>query len=273
MTVSRTAQGVARARARMTRPATSEGDHAGEELLNRDLGAGLDAAPGPLFHHLAARTRFFDELTLGAVDAGIAQVVIVGAGYDCRALRFRRRGVRFFELDHPSTQHDKQERLARLGVGADDVTYVAIDLVDGDVANALAGAGQDAARPTLFSCEGLLLYLNVDVVERLFAGLRRRAETTATLAMSLAVRDRAFVDPVAAARRAAWQRRLRELGEPPRTRLRRAEWDALLTRCGWIPERAVDPHDLDPLAMPGGALLMTAVPVPVQHVQAVERVR
>ena len=61
---------------------------------------------------LAARTRFFDEQVLAALDRGIRQVVIAGAGYDDRALRFRSPGVRYFELDHPATQADKRRLLA-----------------------------------------------------------------------------------------------------------------------------------------------------------------
>ena len=122
MTPSLTAAGVARARALMSRPSTVAGDPESEARLNVDLGADPDAAPGPLFHHLAARTMFFDELTLAAATSGTSQVVIVGAGYDCRALRFRHAGVRYFELDHPATQRDKQARLARLGVDAADVS-------------------------------------------------------------------------------------------------------------------------------------------------------
>src|SRR3954451_5426825 len=41
-------------------------------------------------------------------------VIVPRAGYDCRALRFRTPGVRFFEVDHPATRHDKRARLARL---------------------------------------------------------------------------------------------------------------------------------------------------------------
>jgi O-methyltransferase involved in polyketide biosynthesis len=107
-------------------------------------------------------------------------------------------------------------------------------------------------------CEGLLLYLDVAVVARVLGGLRTRADRRAVLALSIAVRDR--TDPVAPARRAAWEERLRGLGEPARTRLRRAEWDALLGATGWVPARAVDPHEIDPQAAPGGALLMTAEP-------------
>jgi methyltransferase (TIGR00027 family) len=262
MTPSLTAQGVARARARMTRPSTTAGDPESEARLNLDLGADPDAAPGPLFHHLTARTAFFDALALGAAESGTTQIVIVGAGYDCRALRFRQLGVRFFELDHPATQHDKQDRLGRLGIAASDVAHVAIDLTTGDVAAALAEAGHDAAQRTLFTCEGLLLYLDVDTIARVFRGLRSRAEGRATLALSIAVRDRTFANARATARRAAFDARLRQIGEPPRTRLRRSEWDALLAKTGWAVVSAVDPHEIDVEASPGGALLVTAEPAP-----------
>ncbi len=260
MTPSLTAQGVARARARMSRPSTRAGDPESEARLNVDLGADPDAAPGPLFHHLAARTAFFDALALGAAENGTSQIVIVGAGNDCRALRFREPGVRYFELDHPATQLDKQQRLARLGGDAADVAYVAIDLTTGDVDGALAAAGHDASQPTLFTCEGLVLYLDVDTIERVFRALRKRVETRATLALSIAVSDRAFADPRAAARRAAFDDRPRQIGEPPRTRLRRSEWDALLAKTGWAAVGAVDPHELDSEVSPGGALLLTAEP-------------
>jgi methyltransferase (TIGR00027 family) len=262
MTPSLTAAGVARARARMTRPSTHGGDPESEARLNVDLGADPDSPPGPLFHHLAARTAFFDTLVLGASENGISQIVTVGAGYDCRALRFRQPGVRFFELDHPATQHDKRQRLGRLGIAAGDVAYVAIDLITGDVAAALGAAGHDAAQPTLFTCEGLLLYLDVDTIERVFRSLRGRVDARATLAASIAVNDRALANARAAARRAAFDDRLRQIGEPPRTRLRRSEWDALLAKTGWAVVGAVDPHELDAEAAPGGALLLTAEPAP-----------
>ena len=77
------------------------------------------AAPAAGFGpSLAARTRFFDERVLEAISDGIGQVVILGAGYDDRALRFRSPGVRFFELDHPATQADKARRLRVIKAGA-----------------------------------------------------------------------------------------------------------------------------------------------------------
>ena len=37
------------------------------------------------FAHVAARTCFFDDHVLRALDDGVSQVVVIGAGYDSRA--------------------------------------------------------------------------------------------------------------------------------------------------------------------------------------------
>ena len=121
------------------------------------------------------RTRFFDGQVLAAISAGIPQVVICGAGYDDRALRFRSPGVRFFELDHPATQADKARRLRDMGADLRGVALAAADFRDDDVAAVLAAAGHDASQPTLFLCEGLLIYLDAPVITRLLAGLCSRA--------------------------------------------------------------------------------------------------
>src|SRR5438876_158858 len=44
----------------------------------------------PFFASLAARTLFFDREVASALDGGIRQVVIIGAGCDSRAWRFAR---------------------------------------------------------------------------------------------------------------------------------------------------------------------------------------
>jgi methyltransferase (TIGR00027 family) len=266
MPVSRTAQGVARARSMMSRPAPEGGDAAGEERLNADLASelartltpeGERAADAGMFHHLVARTRFFDGEVMDAIAAGVTQVVVVGAGYDGRALRFRAPGVTFFELDLPETQADKRARLARLGVACDDIHYVAIDLADGDVATRLADAGHDASRASLFTCEGLLLYLDRAVIERLFIGLRVQAMAESRLALSLALEDRSAT-PAAMLRRVAFRRRLVRIGEPPRTRLSRVAWESLLQGAGWSIQEEIEPRSLDPEAGLGSSLLVAA---------------
>src|SRR2546429_468606 len=49
-----------------------------------------------------ARTRFIDDALIYTLREGVGQVVILGAGFDCRAYRVR--GIdraRVFEVDHP----------------------------------------------------------------------------------------------------------------------------------------------------------------------------
>jgi hypothetical protein len=68
---------------------------------------------------LAARVLWHDAQVAKALDAGIRQVAVIGAGYDSRAWRFRRDGVRFFELDHGTTQQDKVRRAPGPGTPQD----------------------------------------------------------------------------------------------------------------------------------------------------------
>ena len=106
---SRTSQAVALTRADLVRPHSLEGDADAQRRLCQDM---RFRPPPWLQPSIAARTRFVDEQVAAAIAAGLRQVVICGAGYDDRALRFRTTGVRFFELDHPATQDDKARLLA-----------------------------------------------------------------------------------------------------------------------------------------------------------------
>jgi methyltransferase (TIGR00027 family) len=73
------------------------------------------------------RTHYIDAALKRAAAEGATQVVILGAGYDARALRFHTPGVRFFEVDHPATQADKRARLEQVGAVPDHVRYAPID--------------------------------------------------------------------------------------------------------------------------------------------------
>jgi methyltransferase (TIGR00027 family) len=125
MSISRTSQAVALTRARLERPHSPAGD----PLAQSRLCEGMRPAPiERLRPMLAARTRFFDEAVLAALAAGIRQVVICGAGYDDRALRFRTPQARFFELDQGPTQADKARRLRAMGTDLRGLTLATADL-------------------------------------------------------------------------------------------------------------------------------------------------
>jgi len=218
------------------------------------------AGPGRLGPSLIARTRFFDERVLAALSAGTAQVVILGAGYDDRALRFRSPGVRFFELDHPATQADKARRLRRLRgtePGSGGPTLAAADFRDHDVAGVLEASGHDIAKPTLFLCEGLLVYLDQATCVRLLSALRARAAAGSVLAASLATHreglDSGWVAAVANSRR----------GHPRESWLTILPAPAhleLLARAGWRVSDRADAAELGTGVEPGRSLLVTAQP-------------
>jgi methyltransferase (TIGR00027 family) len=208
---------------------------------------------------LAARTRFFDDQVLSSIASGITQVVIVGAGYDDRALRFRTRGVTFFEIDHPATQDDKARRLRAMQVGTEAVVLAAADFYCDDVCSALASAGHDGESASLFICEGVLVYLQQETIVKLLTSLRACAGGETTLAASLATHGQGVSSEKVLS--AANARRASGGVEPWRTILPADVHLELLARSGWQVERAIDAAELGEDVAEGRSLLVAARPL------------
>ncbi len=240
---SRTALSVAARRLALSRPSSPTGDPAAEDRLARRL---LDDAPAPTGlgapGWVEARTRFFDAEVVAALAAPVPQVVIAGAGYDGRALRFRSPGVRFFELDHPLTQRDKRERLAAVDARAEDVVFASADFVVDDVGEVLEAAGHLAGLPTLFLCEGVLRYLPEEAIRSLLHRLARRAAPGSALAVSITTREPGAETAGAREQRETREARLAAAGEAVLTVPPRATALGWLSAAGWtVPADAV--HD------------------------------
>lgn len=114
-----------------------------------------------------ARTCWIDEQLHRALRNGIMQVVILGAGYDCRAYRIP--GIdrtRVFELDHPSTLAVKTTCLkSLLGVIPGNVIFVEVDFDRQDFAELLLASGFDRTVSTFFIWEGVVHYLTAQAVD------------------------------------------------------------------------------------------------------------
>lgn len=126
--------------------------------------------PGPR-PSAVIRTRVIDDAVTAAMNHGAEQVVILGAGYDTRAYRLSRRGVRFFEVDHPDTQVVKRRRVGKLRAGA--ATFVGVDFASEDPGPALAAAGLDGGLRTLFLWEGVLSYLEPPAIDAMLRWMAR----------------------------------------------------------------------------------------------------
>ena len=207
------------------------------------------------FSFLAARTRFFDETVTAALNAGVTQVVIVGAGYDSRAWRLARPDVRFFEVDHPATQAEKRLR-APAGPGP---VFVGCDLVDGDVVLALTACGLDPGARTVFVVEGLTMYLSEASVRAVFTALARTSATGSRLAANFTVDGGGSVSPlsrtVASAKRAQWARG----GEPTHQWVRPDALNGFLAGCGWTVTETVLGPELAAHYLEGSVIPTTGV--------------
>ena len=127
---------------------------------------------------ILVRTRFIDEQLQAAIDGGLQQLVILGAGYDSRALRFGRLmdRVSIFELDHPATQQVKRQRMAAAGLSAPHrTTYIPCRFDKDDFTARLQSNGYDSRRKTFFIWEGVTYYLPAAEVDHTLHFISRQS--------------------------------------------------------------------------------------------------
>ena len=120
---------------------------------------------------IVMRSRFVDDELTVAIDRGVTQYVILGAGLDTSPYLpgHASRELRVFEIDHPDTQRLKIERLEQGGIDVPaNVRHVAVDFETQSLADALADAGFDTGQPAFFSWLGVSYYLQPRAVEDVF---------------------------------------------------------------------------------------------------------
>jgi methyltransferase (TIGR00027 family) len=136
---------------------------------------------------IVARARFVEDLLADQTDVGVGQYVILGAGLDTFAQRHPSVGsyLHVFEIDQPTTQAWKRQRLADLGYDIPDwLHFVPVDFEAGvSWRDQLVDSNFDSAEPALIASTGVSMYLTADAV----AATMRQAAALApgsTLAMS-----------------------------------------------------------------------------------------
>lgn len=136
-------------------------------LASVSLHRAYGAISAGMTYHVALRTLAIDEALRQALAAGAEQIVVLGAGLDGRAFRMSElEGRRVFEVDHPSTQRDKRERLSRTHVqGRAEVEFVAVDFEQDRLDESIVKAGFSRAVPSFWIWEGVTVYLTRDAVQ------------------------------------------------------------------------------------------------------------
>lgn len=144
---------------------------------------GSEFDPDRMAEGMAVRTRFFDRHFLTATKSGTRQAAILAAGLDARAYRLPwPAGTVVYEVDMPEVIEFKTATLRDLGAEPTaQRRTVAVDLRD-DWPTALAAAGFDTQAATVWSAEGLLVYLRPDAQDALFDNITALSAADSRLA-------------------------------------------------------------------------------------------
>jgi methyltransferase (TIGR00027 family) len=124
-------------------------------------------APEGIYEWVIARTKYIDALFLRASTEGFSQVVLFGAGFDSRGIRFQSelKGMKVFELDAPATQSAKIEQYRNRGIFVPtNLLFVPIYFDHESVEDKLHQAGFCKGTKTLAVAEGVTQYLKPEAV-------------------------------------------------------------------------------------------------------------
>ena len=108
------------------------------------------------------RNRYAEDCLAQAVERGIRQYAILGAGLDTFAFRQPpwARPLHTYEIDRPATQRRKKERLAAARIPIPpNLTFVPVNFERSVLADALRSANFDLASKTFCSWLGVTQYL------------------------------------------------------------------------------------------------------------------
>lgn len=234
----------------------------GETDMPKDQALALFRQFVPGFHeYFLARTRTIDDALDRAIGEGLAQLVILGAGYDSRAYRFEKlkQGIPVFEVDHPATQAVKKERIETiLGHLPAHVTFVPLDLATDDLAGCLAGSGYKKHLKTLFIWEGVTMYLNPATVDQVLAVVAGGSGPGSSV-----IFDVTFPDVVGGTsgrpEAVAWRQKTADSGEPLEFGIDVEDLTAFLTQRGFAHVSWMGHTDLDRVCFPGRGPTVTPI--------------
>lgn len=145
------------------------------------------AATFGLVDHNVLRTQAIDAHVMHALQSGVRQLVILGAGMDARAWRLDAlQNATVFEVDHPATQQYKRERVAEKTPPA-DIRYVAVNFEQERFTERLQSAGFRPTDCSIWIWEGVTMYLPLAAVHDTLGQLTRLAAEGSLLAMTYRV--------------------------------------------------------------------------------------
>jgi len=128
-------------------------------------------APEGIYEWVIARTKYLDSFFVNSAGSGFGQVLLLGAGFDTRGIRFERelKEARVFELDAPTTQGAKIDQYHKRGVcPPSNLLFVPINFEKESVEQKLREIKFDAGCKSFVVAEGVTQYLEPQAIDELF---------------------------------------------------------------------------------------------------------
>jgi methyltransferase (TIGR00027 family) len=141
------------------------------EIIKRSI-------PKGMYEYVIARTKYFDDNYVQALQNEIEQIVFLGAGYDSRPYRFSNliKNTKIFELDTKPTQLNKLSLLQKNGIAPHrNISFVSVDFERDDFLVVMSEKGFDKSKQTLFLWEGVTFYLSYHAVIRMLRILKENS--------------------------------------------------------------------------------------------------
>jgi methyltransferase (TIGR00027 family) len=190
--------------------------------------------------HFCLRSRVAEDCLERAVDCGVDQYVILGAGLDSFAYRQPEwaRAIEIIEMDHPETQALKLDIVKSRDLGPpQNVTYLPIDFASESVLARLEHATLSVRRPIFVSWLGVTQYLTADAVAKTLDALAKWPSGCGVV-LTYMLSDWSEFAPEAVARFEAQRKGAAFLGEPWLSAYSESSISAALQAAGFVVRRS-----------------------------------
>lgn len=226
----------------------------------------VQLSPTPL-----ARAAYCERVLLHEIALGATQYVILGAGLDTFSFRHREleNKIEIFEVDHPSTQQFKKERIeeAKFEI-PNNLHFVSMDFTKGFSSEQLRNEGFENKK-TFFSLLGVTYYLTKEELSSLLECLFAMVPEGSSIVFDYPD-ENLFTEKGLSNRVENMVKMAAVGGEPMKSCFSYTEMEALLEKAGLLIYEHLSPEDIHTLYFEGRNDYLKAFET-VHYVHAVKK--
>ncbi|MCM3117980.1 class I SAM-dependent methyltransferase [Neobacillus sp. MER 74] len=202
---------------------------------------------------LVSRARYAEDGLRSAIERGVKQYVILGAGFDTFALRQEKLPEDFiiYEVDHPATQAFKINRLQEIGMDIPkNVRFVPVDFKSDSLRAELKKSGFDEQQYTYFSLLGVVMYLAKKEFCQLLSSVAEMSANGSSFIFDY-LDDTAFNERLASKKLTQMRQITAQTGEPMITGYDPFELDLELQDCQMLLYENLSPANIEEMYFKG----------------------